>query len=283
VIPVVRSEAEIVDVVRGWKAQGHSVAFVPTMGSLHEGHRALVVAAHGVADRVVVSIFVNPLQFGPSEDFERYPRNVDQDLAFLSDAPVDVLFCPSTEQVYPAGADATSRVTAGPVGDTFEGATRPGHFDGVLTVVKRLCGMVAPDYLVMGQKDAQQVFLVTHMARQWQPSVEVVPVATVRTADGLALSSRNAYLSGEQRKSALAISAALRAAGGQSCGHRALEAAQAILLPASGLELDYLAIVDPHTFGTRADGATGGEGLMIVAAQVGSTRLIDNALLTFGD
>jgi pantoate--beta-alanine ligase len=282
VIPVARSEAEIADVVRGWKAQGHSVAFVPTMGSLHEGHRALVVAADGVADRVVVSIFVNPLQFGPSEDFERYPRNVDQDVAFLSDAPVDVLFCPSTEEVYPAGADVTSRVTAGPVGDTFEGATRPGHFDGVLTVVRRLCDMVAPDYLVMGEKDAQQVFLVTHVASRWQPPVEVVPVGTVRADDGLALSSRNAYLSGVERHSALAIPAALRAAGGQSFGHRALEAAQAILLQASGLELDYLAIVDPHTFGTRADEATGGEGLMIVAARVGSTRLIDNALLTFG-
>jgi pantoate--beta-alanine ligase len=256
-----------------------SVAFVPTMGALHDGHLALVRRAIELADTVVVSIFVNPLQFGAGEDLDRYPRDLDADLEALPD---DVLvFAPPVAELYPDGPTGT-RVTAGEAGTRFEGASRPGHFDGMLTVVAKLLNIVRPDVVVFGQKDAQQVFLVKRMVRDLDFAVRVEVVETVREDGGLALSSRNRYLDAEQRRAALALSAALAAAAA-SAGSRdsALGAAREVLNDESSVEVDYLELVDPETFLPVPDDYRG-PATAIVAARVGTTRLIDNRPLAVG-
>lgn len=257
-----------------------SVAFVATMGALHEGHLALVRRAAELADTVVVSIFVNPLQFGEAEDLDRYPRDLDADLELLPD---DVLvFAPPVGELYPDGESETL-VTAGELGTMFEGASRPGHFDGMLTVVAKLLNIVRPDVVVFGQKDAQQVFLVKRMVRDLNVPVVVDVVETVRDADGLALSSRNRFLGKQERVAALALSRALAAAEA-SAGSReeALLASQNLLNDESGVAVDYVELVDPETFLPVSERYSG-PVVAIIAAQVGATRLIDNRRFHLGN
>ncbi|WP_375401680.1 pantoate--beta-alanine ligase [uncultured Amnibacterium sp.] len=270
------------DAVAALRADGARIALVPTLGALHEGHRALMTHAATVADAVAVSIFVNPLQFGPAEDFERYPRTPQADVAVLEQAGVRLLFAPSTQEMYPDGAAAT-RITGGDVASRFEGRTRPGHFDGVLTVVDKLLNVLTPDVVVFGRKDAQQAFLVRRMVADLNQPVRVDVVDTVREADGLALSSRNRFLSPADRVVAQALPEALAAAA--AAAERgvaaALAAAHAVLDAQQGVGLDYLAMVDPATFRSVDDGYRG-PALVLIAAQVGSTRLIDNEVIHLG-
>ena len=255
------------------------VALVPTMGALHEGHRSLVRAARARGGSVVASVFVNPTQFAPGEDFDRYPRTWDADLAALAEEGADLVFHPGVEDVYPPGAAGVT-VHPGPLGEVLEGAVRPGHFAGVLTVVAKLFGLVRPDVALFGEKDYQQLTLIRAMARELALGVEVVGEPTVREDDGLALSSRNRYLTPEQRTTAATIPAALRA--GADAGPRGAEAvlaaARAVLATAPGLVPDYLALTDPG-LGPAPDA---GPARLLVAARAGTTRLLDNMPVTLG-
>jgi pantoate--beta-alanine ligase len=246
------------------KALPGRVAVVMTMGALHEGHATLVRRARELADSVIVTIFVNPLQFGAGEDLDRYPRTLDADLQVCEAEGADVVFTPTPEVVYPD--EALVRVSAGPLGTGFEGASRPGHFDGVLTVVLKLMHLTAPDIALFGEKDAQQLAAIRRMVADLDVPVTVVGVPTVRESDGLAMSSRNRYLSPDERQSALVLHRALQT--GDVAEGRALIGAE------PGAELDYLERVDSRTFEAAPDG-----DLMVVAARVGTTRLIDNRLL----
>lgn len=261
------------------KARGEGrVALVPTMGALHEGHRALIRAARGRAAQVVVSIFVNPLQFGPNEDYSRYPRTFDADLEACREEGVSVVFAPSVETMY--HPDRQVGVSSGVMGTLVEGASRPGHFDGVLTVVLKLFHLVGPDLAVFGQKDAQQLALIRRMVADLDLPIEILGVPTVREPDGLALSSRNRYLSAGDRGVALSLSRALRAGAGQSTPAAVRAAAWAVLDEApSALAVDYLVLVDPATF-TEVPDSYAGEAVLAVAAKVGTTRLIDNVVVT---
>ncbi|GIG41534.1 pantoate--beta-alanine ligase [Cellulomonas phragmiteti] len=262
-------------------------AVVMTMGALHAGHLALVEHARSLADVVVVTIFVNPLQFGPTEDLARYPRDLEGDLALLSGPgllrPQDVVFAPTVDVVYPDG-DPTVRVGAGRVGDVLEGASRPGHLDGVLTVVLKLMHLTRPDVAVFGQKDAQQVVAVRRMVRDLDVPVEVAVHATVRETDGLALSSRNAYLTPDQRERALGLAAALdagRRVADAGRGPDAVVAATRAVLDerlSDDDAVDYVALVDARTFAPAGAGTS--DAVLLLAARVGATRLIDNAPLT---
>ncbi|WP_203968058.1 pantoate--beta-alanine ligase [Sediminihabitans luteus] len=260
---------------------GERRAVVMTMGALHAGHLSLVERAReavGPQGQVVVTIFVNPLQFGAGEDLDRYPRDLDGDVARLATVGADLVFAPAPDVVYPDG-DPVVRVSAGRLGDVLEGTHRPGHFDGVLTVVLKLLHLVRPDVAVFGEKDAQQLLAVRRMVRDLDLDVEVVGVSTARDADGLAMSSRNAYLSPEERADGLALSAALRAgAAAAEAGEGAanvLAAAAGMLNEHPGVVVDYLALVDPVT--VEEVGATfTGQALLLVAARVGATRLLDN-------
>lgn len=262
-------------------------AVVMTMGALHEGHAALIRAARervGAAGQVVVTVFVNPLQFGADEDLDRYPRTLDNDLVVAAEAGADVVVAPSADEVYPGG-EPQVRVSAGPMGERLEGAYRPGHFDGMLTVVAKLLHLTAPDLALYGEKDAQQLALITRMARDLNFPVEIVGVPTVREADGLALSSRNRYLSAQDRQHALALSRALLTARAERTPSAVLATAQRELADARGLEIDYLALVDPATFLDVTTDTHTGEAVLVLAARVGRTtrtRLIDNVRLTFG-
>ena len=260
------------------KARGEGrVALVPTMGALHEGHRALIREARRRADHVVVSIFVNPLQFGPNEDFSRYPRTFDADLDACREEGVDVVFAPSAQTMYHPDRQVT--VSAGRMGAIVEGAFRPGHFDGVLTVVLKLFNLVRPDLAVFGQKDAQQLALIRRMVADLDLPIEILGVPTVREPDGLALSSRNRYLSADDRRVALALSRALRAGAARSTPDEVRAAAQAVLDDApDALVVDYLALVDPATF-AEVPASYAGEAVLAVAAKVGATRLIDNVVV----
>jgi len=256
------------------------VALVPTMGALHAGHRALVRAAKARAASVVVSVFVNPTQFGPGEDFDRYPRTWDADLAALAEEGADLVFHPGVEDVYPPGSVGVT-VDPGPLGSVLEGAVRPGHFAGVLTVVAKLFGLVRPDLAVFGEKDYQQLTLIRAMARELALGLEVVGVPTVREDDGMALSSRNRYLDPAQRGAASAISAALRAgvdAGGHGAG-AVLAAARTVLEGEPSLVLDYLELTDPDL----GPPPSAGPARLLVAARVGATRLLDNTAVLLGD
>lgn len=258
------------------RREGKRIALVPTMGALHEGHLSLVRAARQRADVVVVSIFVNPTQFGPGEDFEAYPRDIDRDLALLSAEGVDAAFTPTTEAMYAPGAQVT--VDPGPLGDVWEGASRPGHFRGVCTIVAKLLSLVAPDLAFFGEKDYQQLVIVRRMAADLDFPVKIVGCPIVRDADGLALSSRNAYLSPEERRAATVLYRALREAETLACGGETdvafIESAMRDTIEAEPLAvLDYAALVDPRTLepATISPGARA-----IIAARVGKTRLIDN-------
>ncbi|MBB2748141.1 UNVERIFIED_ORG: pantoate--beta-alanine ligase [Microbispora rosea subsp. rosea] len=260
------------------------IALVPTMGALHEGHRSLMRLAREHADHVVVSVFVNPLQFGPNEDFSRYPRTFDADLRVCEEEGVGVVFAPSADDMYLP--DRQVEVSAGGMGGVVEGAFRPGHFDGVLTVVLKLFNLVRPDVAVFGQKDAQQLALIRRMVADLDVPVSIVGAPTVREQDGLALSSRNRYLSEADRRTALALSRALRAgaARARTAGPAGiLDAARAVLEEAARFDppllLDYLVLADPATF-APVDDDHRGEAILAVAAKVGTTRLIDNVVLT---
>ncbi|WP_427173143.1 4-phosphopantoate--beta-alanine ligase [Arthrobacter sp. 92] len=280
--------------------QGTSQGLVPTMGALHEGHATLARTAVEQNDVVVASIFVNPLQFGEAADLERYPRMLDADINLLDAEGVDLVFAPSVEEVYPGG-EPLVRVTAGRLGEKWEGASRPGHFDGALTVVAKLLhyafpgagvagtrafvsgGAGLPAYRAyFGQKDAQQLTLVRRMVSDLNFPVEIVAVPTVRTADGLALSSRNRFLSEEEREAALVLSRALRLIEQRANSHEPLdlESAQALVESQPLVGLDYFDVVDPRTLEPLAENCKDtpfrGEGLAIIAAKVGPVRLIDN-------
>jgi pantoate--beta-alanine ligase len=257
---------------------------VMTMGALHEGHLELLKTARSQCDLLIATVFVNPLQFGPNEDFDRYPRTLDEDLKTCQAAGVDVVLAPSAEEVYPGGAPMV-KVTPGPMGEVLEGEFRPGFFTGVLTVVNKLLNITRPDVAFFGQKDAQQLALVRRMVLDLNMGVEIVGVPTVRDTDGLAKSSRNRYLGEDERIVALSLSRALFAGEGQTArGPEAVrDAARRTLdvpVGAGELTVDYLALVDPLTFG-EVPADFRGEAVLAVAARVGSTRLIDNVPLTF--
>ena len=273
---VVQTIAGIRSELAPLRAAGRSVALVPTLGALHEGHLAHVRRARELADVVVVSIFVNPLQFGANEDLAKYPRDLDGDLGKLAELGVEFVFAPTVEQMYPDGGTQV-KVTGGQVATLFEGRSRPGHFDGVLTVVAKLLQIVQPDLATFGQKDAQQLFLVKRMVRDLNIPVAIEVTDTVREDDGLALSSRNRYLGPNERRAARALSRALEAA--QSAGDRGIDsvlaAAQSVLMDEKLVTLDYLKVVDPKTFLPVDDGYKG-PARVLIAAQVGPARLIDN-------
>jgi pantoate--beta-alanine ligase len=255
---------------------------VMSLGALHDGHRALIQAARTRCATVVVTVFLNPLQFAPTEDLSRYPRKLDSDMALCREEGVDAVFAPDVGEVYPGGPPLV-RVSAGPLGDVLEGDARPGHFDGVLTVVGKLLHITAPDVTFFGQKDAQQVLLVRRMVTDLDFPCEVVTIPTVRAPDGLALSSRNVYLSDADRVVALALSRSLQAAAAAADqgADQVRAAALAALAEQPDLGLDYASLVDPATLGeVPADFV--GEALLVVAARVGSTRLIDNAFIGTG-
>ena len=263
------------------------VVLVPTMGALHGGHRALLGRARRTAGRngsVLVSVFVNPLQFGAGEDLDRYPRTLQADVAICAEEGVSVVFAPGHAQMYPAEQMITVR--PGPMGDILEGAFRPGFFDGVLTVVLKLFNLVNPDVAVFGEKDAQQLALVRRMVADVNLAIQIESVPTVREPDGLAISSRNSYLSPPERVSALALSRALRAGQAAAAGGLAavLAAAQDELGAAGRgdppLAIDYLVLADPETLAEIPAGHAG-TALLLVAGTVGKTRLIDNARLCF--
>jgi pantoate--beta-alanine ligase len=280
---VARTRAELADALRPGTDGRATRAVVMTMGALHAGHLSLVREARARAEQVVVTIFVNPLQFGPAEDLDRYPRDVPGDLAALTAADLlgagDVVFAPGREEVYPDG-DPVVRVDAGAIGRVYEGATRPGHLDGALTVVLKLLHLTAPDVALFGRKDVQQLAAVTRMVRDLDVPVEVLGVETVRDADGLALSSRNVYLSAEEREQALALSrglAAGRAAAADGADPAQVRAATRAVLDAAGVGTDYVALVDLATFTDLAETPAAGTAVLAVAATVGATRLIDNS------
>jgi pantoate--beta-alanine ligase len=277
---IVRRARAMKDACATARAQGQVVGFVPTMGALHEGHIALVRRIKAQADLTVVSIFVNPTQFGPGEDFARYPRDLSKDADLLAREGVDIVFAPDPEEIYPPGA-ATFVEVAG-LSDKLEGKSRPGHFRGVATVVTKLFAIVEPHIAAFGQKDAQQAIIIKHLVRDLMLNVEVLVLPTKRDEDGVALSSRNALLSPAQRLAARAIPRALEAAraalsGGETDAGKLVAATRGILAAEPLLKIDYVELVQGETLDpvTKAQG----EMLLAVAVFAGETRLIDNTVL----
>jgi pantoate--beta-alanine ligase len=275
------AELRRIDAVRravaAWRGLGHRIAFVPTMGAIHAGHLSLVRRARARGGRVVASIFVNPLQFGPREDYRRYPRTLARDRALLRDAGVDLLWRPEVQDLYPEGF--RTRVTVTGLSDVLEGASRPGHFAGVATVVLKLVNIVAPDDLWLGQKDAQQARIVEQMLRDLDVPVRVVRGLTVREPDGLALSSRNAYLDAGQRRQAVALARGLAEAlkllrEGERSAAKLKRAIRSIWKRHRDVHEDYVAVVSADTL--EPVRRVRGRVLVAVAARVGRARLIDN-------
>jgi len=259
---------------------GKTLGLVPTMGALHEGHLSLVRAARAACDVVAVSIFVNPTQFGPNEDLATYPRSFERDCELLEKEGVQIVFAPSVEEMYPRGA--VTWVTVEELSGKLDGRSRPGHFRGVTTVVAKLFHIVEPDQAFFGQKDAAQVAVIRRMVRDLHLPVEIVTCPIVREADGLAMSSRNAYLDARQRKQALVLRRSLERVRklvetGETAAPRLVVAGREELASEPSVRLDYFEIVDPETLDAIRDVADG--GLVAVAAYVGTTRLIDNLLL----
>ncbi len=280
---VLNTIAEVRAALREARRNDLKIGLVPTMGALHAGHLSLVRAARAQNGLVVVSIFVNPTQFGPNEDFSQYPRTLETDLSLLEAEGVDLVFVPSVEEIYPAGA--STFVTVEELQDRLDGSSRPGHFRGVATVVAKLFHIVAPDHAYFGQKDAAQVAVLRRMVRDLNFDLDLVVCPIVREADGLAMSSRNRYLNPTERKQALVLSRAVEEVRGLfSAG----EAKAAVLIAAAGavlasepeVRLDYLQIVDPETLAPI--GEIKGPALLAIAAMVGTTRLIDNVVLSSG-
>jgi pantoate--beta-alanine ligase len=262
------------------RVERRCIGLVPTMGALHEGHLYLVRAAKAACDAVVATIFVNPTQFAPGEDFSTYPRRFEADCALLEAEGVDVVFAPEAAEMYPAGASTIVEVEE--ISDRLDGLSRPGHFRGVATVVAKLFNIVQPDKAFFGQKDAAQVAVLRHMVRDQNYNLELVVCPTVRETDGLAMSSRNHYLSADERRSALVLSRTLRhiearIAAGVVESAPLIDAGLAVLAEEPEIRLDYLRIVDPETLEDVADVSAG--ALVAVAAAVGPARLIDNVLI----
>lgn len=278
---IIQEIDEVRAAVRAAKAQGMTVGFVPTMGALHEGHLSLVRRARETSDFVIVSIFVNPLQFGPTEDFQKYPRTLETDCAKLeSEGGVDLVFAPTPEQMYPAGATTVVHVQG--LSEKLDGLSRPGHFRGVSTVVAKLFHIVQPDVAVFGQKDAAQVAVLGRMVRDLNMPIKLIVAPIVREADGLALSSRNMYLTTEQRHQALVLRRSLKlvadlVASGEQRAEKLRSAALSAIVGEPAARLDYVEIVDPDTL-EPLEAVTQG-ALVAVAAWFGGTRLIDNLLL----
>lgn len=265
--------------VAAWRAQGLRIGFVPTMGNLHEGHLALVDLARGRADRVVASVFVNPTQFGPGEDYARYPRTLERDAALLAARGCDLLYAPSVEAMYPDGSQGLVEVRVPALDEVLCGAFRPGHFRGVATVVAKLLNQVQPEVAVFGQKDYQQLLVVRALVRGLDLAVEILAGATVREADGLAMSSRNQYLSPEERAQAPAlyrtlVEVAERVRGGAPPS--AAEAGAVAALAGRGFAVDYVAVRSAVDLGPPSPGAP---RVVLAAARLGLTRLIDNVLI----
>ena len=282
-IRIVHTNLELAEAVAEARGAGKRIGFVPTMGALHAGHLSLVKLAQEQAEFTVVSIFVNPLQFGAGEDFDKYPRTLDADAEQLATVGADLVYAPSAQEIYADESgviDLSVTQQAGPAGDGFEGAIRPGHFDGMLTVVARLFELVKPDIAVFGAKDAQQLFLVQQLAARAFPELRIVKAPIVREPSGLAMSSRNRYLSASELETAQSLSRSLRAgeAASRVAGASAstvLAAAQQVMAAVPEAKLDYLALVDQSTFAPVAEDFVG-RALLLIAARVGTTRLLDN-------
>jgi pantoate--beta-alanine ligase len=276
-LPVVRTVAELRALVRGWRAAGETVGLVPTMGALHEGHLTLVRAALAACDRAVATIFVNPTQFGPNEDYAAYPRGEARDLAMLEEAGADALFAPPVEEMYPPGFATAVRVE-GSLTAHLCGPWRPGHFEGVATVVAKLLLQAGPDRAFFGEKDFQQLQVIRRMARDLDVPVAIEGVPTVREADGLALSSRNAYMTEAERRRAAALPAILRELAHEADGHpdpAALTRAARERLVAAGFDsVDYLGVHEAETLAPATRGSPSAR--VFAAARIGRTRLIDN-------
>lgn len=277
----IHSIKAIQDLTRGLRGQGQIIGFVPTMGALHEGHLSLIRLAAERADSVVVSIFVNPTQFGPSEDYSKYPRDLERDVALCAEAGAEVVFHPTIEDIYPKGY--STYVSEDSVSRPLEGASRPTHFRGVTTVVTKLLNIVAPDFVVFGQKDAQQVAVITKMISDLLIPVEVIVAPTLRDPDGLAMSSRNRYLSATQRKEALALFQALSKAkqmaeAGELRADRLIAEATHILSQNRRIRIIYVAVADRSTMEPMRE-VVPGKALMAIAVWVDEVRLIDNFLL----
>jgi pantoate--beta-alanine ligase len=267
--------------IAAFKKSGRSIGFVPTMGALHEGHLSLVRAAQAQCDVVAASIFVNPTQFGPNEDLAKYPRPFEQDHEKLEAEKIELLFAPSVEEMYPAGA--TTFVDVGELSERLDGKSRPGHFRGVATIVSKLFNIVSPDRAYFGQKDAAQVAVIRKMARDLRFHVEIIACPIVREPDGLAMSSRNVYLSANERKQALVLHRALQAmedAFGDELRNaaRLKQIAAGVFQKEPTVVVDYIEIVDPLTL-EPIDGQVNEPALVAVAGKIGTTRLIDNTVL----
>lgn len=282
-VDLVTSVDEFREARRRWNVQGARVSLVPTMGYLHEGHLRLIDAARARSDVVIVSVFVNPLQFGPGEDYERYPRDLEQDCRLATERGATVLFAPEADVMYPAGSEI--RVVPGATAERWEGTARPGHFVGVLTVVAKLFHVTDPHVACFGQKDYQQLALIRLMVRDLNWSIEIVGVPTVREPDGLAMSSRNVYLSAVERREAVSLSAALsEARDAWRAGESNASALEAIVRRCvevcPSVALEYIAVVDPDRLEplSRVDDRS----VIALAARVGPTRLIDNIILADG-
>jgi pantoate--beta-alanine ligase len=277
---ILKTVAETQSACAQLRGEGRILGLVPTMGALHEGHLSLVRAARAACDVVVVSIFVNPTQFGPKEDFSKYPRTFDEDCALLEREGVDLIFAPTVEEMYPAGTSTFVLVEG--VSDRLDGASRPGHFRGVTTVVSKLFHIVGPHKAFFGQKDAAQVAVLRKMVQDLNFLLQLVVCPIVRESDGLALSSRNRYLSEKERGQALVLHRALRkveemAASGERSSAKLIQAARLVFAEEPDVRVDYIAVVDPDTLEDVSD--VRGGALVAVAAFVGATRLIDNVVL----
>jgi pantoate--beta-alanine ligase len=283
VVPVIEGVDEIRAAVRAARAAAKTVGLVPTMGALHQGHRALIERARAETGCVAVSIFVNPTQFGPNEDFAHYPRTFESDRELCENAGADVIFAPQPAAIYPRGA-ATTFVEVPGLSNILEGASRPGHFRGVATVVLKLFTIVAPDIAYFGEKDFQQLVLIRRLVEDLNVPVEVRAVATVRAADGLALSSRNRYLDPAERQAATVLSRALRQAralvdGGQPDASRVRQVLRETVESEAGVTLDYAEVADAETLQPLEKLTAGQRAVALLAARVGPARLIDNRIL----
>ena len=279
---VIHDREELAEELQGWRRHGEHVALVPTMGNLHSGHISLVDLAREHAERVVVSIFVNPTQFGEGEDFETYPRTLERDTRRLRQISADLIFAPSVETMYPFGLEDATRVSVPRLTDNFCGASRPGHFDGVTTVVARLFALVQPDVAVFGQKDYQQQLVIRHMSADLNLPIKVVTGETIRENDGLAMSSRNQYLDEKQRETAAILYATLNQVGEElQNGKRNfadLEEEGRSALTAAGFEVDYFAVRRAQNL--EIPDRDCDELVVLAAAKLGEARLIDNIVVT---
>ncbi len=279
---VIHSKDELAQQLADWRQLGDHIALVATMGNLHQGHLSLIDLAREHAERVIVTIFVNPTQFGEGEDFEDYPRTLERDTRLLKKTPADLVFAPSVETMYPFGLEMATRVTVPGLTENFCGASRPGHFDGVTTVVARLFAMVMPDVAVFGQKDFQQQLVIRHMTADLGLPIQIITGETIRDDDGLALSSRNSYLTDDERATAPLLYATLSSVGtelqsGQrNFGH--LEAAASARLEEAGFDVDYFAIRRAQNL--ESPDRDCDELVVLAAARLGNARLIDNVVVT---